>query len=381
MVRGLIFMRLIKNLFQQKDLLKNILSIFIVSRLLIIFIGYLSTLIIVKGKFFEESNSLLDLFFQWDSRWYMLIVKSGYYYIPGEESSVAFFPLYPMLVKIFALIFDNPILIGFIISNLALVLAATYLYKLIMLDFPDPKIALKTVFYMLIFPVSFFFSIFYTEGLFLFLVVSSFYYARKRLWLRASILGFFLALTRAVGVFILVPFLIEYLNIDFKSFKINLKTIKKDLLYLLLIPAGLFTYMFYLSIKFNDALAYIHIQSAWGKGFTSIFKTVSSIKYYSPFYNIIFLGSIIFALLLVIYLIYFRVRISYIVYASLLLFLYLSTGRLDSLPRFIGVLFPLYLGMSLLANKKEFWDYLFTSFSIMLLTLFTILFVNGYWFV
>lgn len=376
-------MKLIKNLFNQKNILKEVLSIFVISRLLIIFIGYLSNLVIIKSRWFSSfprPDSLLNLFFKWDSQWYMSIVRNGYSYNPGEESNVAFFPLYPMLIRFFSSIFGNPKLMGFVISNIVLLLAAIYLYKLIILDFEDPKIASKTVFYMLIFPLSFFFSIFYTEGLFLFLAISSFYYGRKKQWLTASVLGFFLSLTRSLGVLIFIPLLIEYLGINFKTFKINLKAIKKDILYLLLIPAGLFSYIYYLHIKFNDAFAFSHTQAAWNRKFTSIFTTISNTGYFSSFYKIIFLGSIIFALILILYLIYSRSRFSYIIYSSLLLFCYLSTGLLESIPRYISVLFPIYLGMSLLANRDKFLDHFFTLFSVMLLTLFTILFVNGYWF-
>lgn len=285
-----------------------------------------------------------------------------------------------MLVKIFSSIFGKAELIGFIISNLALLFAAIYLYKLITLDFKDSKIASKAVFYMLIFPLSFFFSIFYTEGLFLFLVISSFYYARKKQWLTASILGFFLSLTRSLGVLIFIPFLVEYFDINFKSFKIDFQKIKKDIFYLLLIPTGLFAYMLYLYIKFNDAFVFSHVQSVWNRRFTSIFTTLNTVKYYGSFYGIIFIGSVIFALALIFYLIYLKVRISYIIYSLLFLFCYLSTGLLESIPRYISVLFPIYLGMSLLANKNRFLDYSFTLFSVALLTLFTILFVNGYWF-
>jgi Gpi18-like mannosyltransferase len=372
-------MKLIKDLFNKKNALSEILSIFILSRLLIAFIGSLSSLIIIKGKWFSEPSSILDLFFKWDSGWYMSIVQNGYSYIPGGESNVGFFPLYPMLVKIFSLVFGNPVLMGFIISNVALLFAAIYLYKLIMLDFEDANIATKTVFYMLISPLSFFFSIFYTEGLFLFLAIASFYYARKRQWLIASILGYFLSLTRSIGVFIVIPFLIEYFDIDFKSFKIDFKKTKKDILYLFLVPAGLSTYLFYLSITFDNAFAYFHAQSAgWHKSFTSILTTLNDIRYHALFDNILFMGSAIAALVLIIYLIYSRVRISYIVYSLLGLFLYLSMGTLEGITRYVSILFPIYLSASLLSNKSKFLDYLFRLSSIMLLALFTILFVNGY---
>lgn len=372
-------MRLIKDLFDEKNKLYEILSVFIITRLLIVFIGSLSRLIIIKDRWFREPSSILDLFFKWDSGWYLTIVHNGYFYIPGEESNVAFFPLFPVLVKIFSFVFGNPILMGFIISNIALLFAALYLYKLIILDFKDTDIATKTVFYMLVSPLSFFFSIFYTEGLFLFLAISAFYYARKRQWLAASILGYFLSLTKCVGVFIIIPFLIEYFGMDFKSLKIDPKKIKKDMFYLLLIPAGLLSYMFYLYVRFNDPLTFFHSQSAWGRGFTTISATAASVLRYGLFDNIIFMASVVSASILIIYLIPLRGRMSYIAYSIALLYSSLSAGLLAALPRFISIIFPIYLVISLLANRSKFLEYLFSISSIMLLTLFTILFVNGYW--
>ena len=118
--------------------MKDILGIFVISRVLILFIGYLSNLVIIKGEHFNSPRSLLDLFFSWDSGWYLDIVKNGYFYIPGKESSVAFFPLYPILIKFFPFSFFDPKLIGFILSNLFLLLAGIYLYRLVKLEFKNP---------------------------------------------------------------------------------------------------------------------------------------------------------------------------------------------------------------------------------------------------
>jgi len=382
-------MKFIKGL-SKNEMINNVLGIFIVSRLLVLSAGYLSRLIINKGKFFVKCNviSIYDLLFKWrsgfvtwDCAWYLSIVKKGYSYTPGKQSNVAFFPLYPTLIKTFSFMFKDPKIIGYLISNIALFFAAFYLYKLVKLEFQDSKVATKTVFFMLISPVSFFFSIIYSEGLFLFLAISSFYYIRKKRWLLASILGFFLSMTRLVGVVIIIPFIIEYLDIKLNPLKINFGNLKKDILYLLFIPAGLCSYMVYLYFKFGDAFAFYNNSLLWHRKFASIFTTLRSISIYGHFYKIIFLGAVILALLIIGYLIYAKIRLSYIIYSALLLFIYLSSNRLGSIPRFIGVVFPLYLGTALIANKHKFCDYLLTLFSIMLLTLFTILFVNGYYFV
>src|SRR3954470_3995771 len=40
----------------------------------------------------------LDVWFQGDAGWYYLIAEKGYSYTPGQQSPIAFFPTYPLLV-------------------------------------------------------------------------------------------------------------------------------------------------------------------------------------------------------------------------------------------------------------------------------------------
>jgi Gpi18-like mannosyltransferase len=357
----------------------RVLGAFLITRFFIFLIGYLSSLVILKDKWFPKStSSLVDLFFTWDSGWYISIVEHGYQFHPGKESNVVFFPLYPLMVKLLALIFSVR-LAGFIISNVALFLAVTYFYRLILLDYEDTETADKAVWYLLVSPVSFFFSIFYTEGLFLFLVIASFYHARKKAWLIASLLGLLASLTRSLGVFLIIPLLTEYFDVAYDDLAIHLQKIRKDILYLFCIPMGLFSYMGYLYFAFGDAFAFSHASSVWHRRFVLLTTTFRNIQHYPHFYKFIFFGSIIIGILLLGFVIYQRIRISYIVYYTLFMFLYLSSNLLDSIPRYISVLFPLYIGLALLAHKNAHWNQFITIFSIMFLTLFTILFTNGYW--
>ena len=375
-----ILAQIVKNL--NKNYLKEILAIFLASRAAIFFIGWLANISVKNNKIFNPLNSI-NQFFRWDAWHYLTIATKGYTYSGPRGTNVVFFPLYPTLVRIFSLILGNPKLVGIIISNTALIFASIYLYKLAKLDFGDSKTALKAVMYMLICPVSFFFSIFFTEGLFLFLAISSFYYARKKNWLAASILGFFLALTRTVGVLILIPILIEYLEIEIRFPKVYFRKIKKDILYLLLVPCGLFSFMVFLQMKFGDALAFSHAQAYWGRGIVFPWETFIKVylnNIYSGFSLIMFVGFIILALILVCYLAYSKARISYIAYSLVILLVYVSTNRLDSMYRYISTIFPIYIGMAIIASRNKYIGHFLTFFSLMLLSLCTILFTTGYWF-
>jgi Gpi18-like mannosyltransferase len=358
--------------------LVEICSFFTSTRLLILLIGWLSSLVILKSVYYGTPQSIVDLFVRWDSGWYLSIIQNGYSYVPGKPSNVAFFPLYPLLVKIFSFGFADVTITGIVLSNVALLLAMIYLFRLVQLDYQNTKIPLNSVIFALIFPASFFFSIFYAEGLFLFLTIACFYYARKNRWLLSSLFGFLAALTRALGVFIFIPILIEYLApTSIKDFKFS--KIKKDILWLLLIPAGLLTYMTYLYIRFSEPLAFLKTETAWSRGFAPGILTLESLFSYPPFYKFTFLGFVVLSIFMLVYLIYSKVRISYIVYTAVQLFIILSSGLMESFPRYMSVLFPIYIGFAIMA-KNRFWEDTIKFFSVCLLTLFVILFVNGYWF-
>ena len=49
----------------------------------------------------------LDDWARWDGRWYVEIAEHGYTYDPNAQSSVAFFPLYPALMRLLTLPFGT----------------------------------------------------------------------------------------------------------------------------------------------------------------------------------------------------------------------------------------------------------------------------------
>jgi len=162
---------------------------------------YTNVLRFVKNPFLK--NFLIYPWANFDGVRYLSIAGRGYI------SEAAFFPLYPILIRFFSGIFGTGATFGFIqfisgllISNIFFLLSLIIFYKLIRLDF-SKKIAKKTILKLLIFPTSFFFASIYSESLFLFLTLLSFYFARKGKWISASISAFFLSVTRLVGVLIL----------------------------------------------------------------------------------------------------------------------------------------------------------------------------------
>ncbi|WP_269851356.1 hypothetical protein [Methanosarcina horonobensis] len=159
------------------------------------------------------NNVWLDIWGVWDTGWYLDISQNGYTARPLDElisfqTNVVFFPLYPLLMRFLGSIIGNQYTAGVIISNFSLIVACIYLYKLVRLD-SDESSAFRSVKYLLLFPISFILSGVFTESLYLALALMCFYYARTGKWQLAGIFGFFLSLTRSVGVLIVLPLLYE----------------------------------------------------------------------------------------------------------------------------------------------------------------------------
>ncbi|MDI6811050.1 MAG: hypothetical protein QMD80_05165, partial [archaeon] len=78
-------------------------------------------------------------------------------------------------------------------------IATIDIYKLVKIDYSHST-ALKSVFYLSIFPTSYFLIAGYTESLFLFLTIGCFYYVRKGNWLPAGVMGMLASATRITGL-------------------------------------------------------------------------------------------------------------------------------------------------------------------------------------
>ncbi|HLB12847.1 MAG TPA: mannosyltransferase family protein [Dehalococcoidia bacterium] len=142
---------------------------------------------------------LLEPWTRWDSIWYAEIALEGYRFLPEQASNIAFFPLYPLAVKLLAALAGNVWVSGLLISNLAFLGALIVLYKLTELKL-DAAAAGRTVLYVASFPAAFYFYSMYTESVYLLAVVATFYLLEKKRGWWAGTAGGLAALTRPMGI-------------------------------------------------------------------------------------------------------------------------------------------------------------------------------------
>jgi hypothetical protein len=155
--------------------------------------------------------------------------------------------------------------------------------------------------------------------------------------------------------------------------------VQAKLFWLVLVPAGLAVHLSYFYIKRGDFFLPMHAQAAgWKKTLTWPWQTFFHPDNFSPSHIPLYQAIVGFALILTVAGFFFKLRSTYLVYLVAAMLFYLAWGSLEGLPRYVSVLFPLYLVLALSSLR---WSWLYEpllAFSIGLLALCTILFANAY---
>ena len=116
-----------------------------------------------------EAAKFAETFAAWDSGWYFDIARRGYYWNASGQSSIAFFPLYPMLMRALAWPFggsDRAVwTAGIVLSYSSLLLGLAVLHRLTAKTFGNRETARRTLLYVAVFPFAYFFTQVYTESL------------------------------------------------------------------------------------------------------------------------------------------------------------------------------------------------------------------------
>ena len=193
----------------------------VASRLFVFIIAVASSLIFVVNPACAHGCGspqipFFNLFSRWDGEYYADISINGYSSMIAPKWE--FFPLYPALMGIFGrlLAFASPLpltltvyVAGFAISNLAFLISIYLFYALSALVSGSVKTASESAILLAIYPAGVFLSAVYSESLFLLLIVASLLYWYNGKRVRSGVLGFLAALTRPVGVLLVIPYLYD----------------------------------------------------------------------------------------------------------------------------------------------------------------------------
>jgi hypothetical protein len=221
---------------------------------------------------------------QWDCKWYVHTAEYGYDREPNlypyvDFANWAFFPLYPLLARL-AMALTG--LSGFWGATLVSVLCFTAFavlsteYRRLSRPGSDKVVWLGL---LLVYPYSLYFFMAYTESLYLLISVLLLLAVQRRADIEASVATALLTVTRPTGLLV-IPYLAAAAlwrsralfgrGPDAEARRRGFA----DLLFpLAVMPLGLACYMAYLYWLTGDALAFQHVQAAWGRTFTNPLKT------------------------------------------------------------------------------------------------------------
>jgi len=257
---------------------------------------------------------------RWDAAWYMVIAHYGYRPEFGAmtASRTAFFPLYPLGMRMLADLELAPVIAGVLLSIAALAAGLYGLHRLMSLEVARMRLrgggelARLVVLLTAFAPMAFYFSAVYSESLYLALSVGVFWCARRGRWVTAATLGALAGATRSTGVVLMIPLALIYLYgpredrdpdrvqsyppptspgsrwlASFGHHAHSFRTVplararlaallgrlrpryrvRRDALWIVLVPVGLGLYMAHLALAGGDALAPFHAEAVWRRHF------------------------------------------------------------------------------------------------------------------
>ena len=355
-----------------------VLAPFAASRLLIFAVVALSPNVVVRGWFWHPGG-ILSRLTQWDSVYYLHIARYGYFHSTETSGTVGFFPFYSVLVRLAAVVFHDYRVAAIVVANACLLVAGFLLHRLVRLDFPDRRVADAAVMFLMFGPVSFFFSTAYSEATFLMFAVATFFAAARGRWLVAGLCGMCVAATRNVGFLIAVPVGLEYLRQNWDRQRPFAAFLDWRVLSIALVPLGLVLFMLYCHLQVGDAFAYTHASGGWGRRLVSPLRTFATAAHLDTFYQWLFLGALAVGLCVWCSGLVLRIRGTYLVWAALLMTMYVSSNSLEAIPRYLSVVFPLFIVVGLITTRYPAVYIPMLACSVALLTLCTVLLANGYW--
>ncbi|MBW4666231.1 MAG: hypothetical protein KME60_02015 [Cyanomargarita calcarea GSE-NOS-MK-12-04C] len=367
-----------------------------------------------------------DVFHSWDSVWYQKIVTFGYEYInDGKQYSIAFLPLFPLLIRAVMLTGLPFNIAGLLVNNLSFLAALILLYSWIeeRYDSSAARWATATLAWC---PLSLFCTVIYTEGLFLLCSTAALRAFDKQKYAQTAFWGALSTATRSPGLALIPAFLI----VSFKE-----KRGVKAYLASFATASGILLFSLYCQMKFGDALAFVHVQKGWresagfaGEGWWLMIQQItlgqtivdsSGIRYigyplkfgiisisacflwrfrkqigskktdYGIFVLWILLWSMAQENLVRITIIYGGVCLSWIsrnkipfvtvLYGFFTYLLIFNTGLTLSVERYVYGIVSLSIALGLIVNRHPRWGYMIMSFFALVLAKFSIIFSQKLW--
>ena len=319
--------------------------------------------------------------------------------MPGISKSYAFFPFYPMVIRLMSfplsLLGMNPIatatLAGVLVSMLGTLAAMFALYELALPELGEDG-ALRSVFYLLIFPSSFFFAEIYTEGLFIGLAFSSLMLLRRGRFGWAIFFAVLATFTRAVGVALSIPIFMawlrtsEWMELDMEWRQLYYRGIPWKIVFNALAAVAPILAFFLWRVSYYG-MAFSRVEEeffgrgllslgvsfiTWSEGFKAMFGSNPNAAAY---YMVEWLGIIVGVSACIAG---FKRHPELAIFGVLVVFLSLTSGPAQGMYRYVLAAPPVFLFLSRL-GKNPIFDRTWTLLSTLLMGIMCAMFMFDMW--
>jgi hypothetical protein len=221
---------------------------------------------------------VLDTYVRYDSGWYHSIATKGYFYAgPDQQSSVAFFPAYPLAMRVGAVAVRDEVVSGVLVS-LACGTAIAVLFHRWARPVVGERSARFGLALLLVYPFAFYLGgVVYSDGLFLVAVLVSFACLEKDRPVLAGLAAAVATGARPVGVAMCVALVLRLLErrgvlssrrAPWRVEWAALRNLRWPDAGVLLSPLGLVAFMALLWVRFDDPMVWTKVggASGWWRG-------------------------------------------------------------------------------------------------------------------
>jgi hypothetical protein len=353
------------------------------------------------------ADPFLNAHVAWDSGYYLAIAVDGYdsarssalildppsigYCVKPSPNCMqlayAFFPLYPLLIRLFSFplklfslsVIGTATLAAILISLLGTLTAMFSIYSMSRKSLGEDG-GVRAAFYLLIFPTSLFLAQVYSEGVFIGITFAALAFLTARKWGWAALFGTLAVWTRPGGAMLVLPFLIIWV-LD-KTWK---KGTKEAVLHLLAVLSPVLSYLiwrvsplaknFFLVEKNFFGSGFLNINKSmtvWSEAWQLMLHGNSQARFY---YGLEF-AAIFLTLFTCILLIKKRPELSW--YGLAVVLFAFTAGTAHSMVRYV-LAAPTLFYVTAKWGKHQYFDRAWTVACVLLLGLEAMLFSFNFW--
>ena len=211
---------------------------------------------------------------RFDGGWYVGIADSGYQHVEGRQSSVAFFPGYPLLVRFVGRAIDNVALGGILVTIGCGFAAVCCYWRWCAARLPRAQ-AVGALAALALYPYAWYlYGAVYGDALFLLAAVGAFLLVERDQALLAGVVGAVATATRLVGIALVLGLVVAVLERRgafsgtrwrLLPRRVDLRRLRRADAGVLVAPLGLVAWTAWLWHRFGDPLLFSSVQEYWGQ--------------------------------------------------------------------------------------------------------------------